>query len=947
IDWLALRVDSLIALGDLAAAADAVAAMKAVAERANDAGLEARARCCEVEVKVRRGDTTVRDTATAAVAAARRSGEPALEAAALACLASAKLRTRSDFDGAVEDATHAAERFEALGRELDRGRALRLRASAWAALGRAAESNRDAYAALEIAQRGGDLLGQADALNAINETDIAQRMKRLTEALALFRAAGQLSGEAIVANNLGNCYSQLGLNRRARRQYLHAMAISQRIGAASGTRVQAWNLALVEAELGRAAEAAARAADWQASFGPRLPAGAEPFAAYLKGHLALLDGRTAEGARDIERAVRQSAGTDVPGRLMFLTEAAHARLALGKARAALAASRRAVALHASIGGGPLVEMEISELWWRHHQALIANGRDAEAATALRQAYRFVVDRVASVSDEGLRRSFLDQWSVTRAIVSAWIAHARSAGLPRAEREAHLAGGADFRQPFERLVDTGLRLNEVRSAAELHEFLVDEATELSGAQRVLLVLDAPAGFSVAAAQLPRGEDEGALLAAITPWLEEARRTRAVALRHGPADAEPIDQRSCLVAPLIAQQALIGYLYADLDGAFGRFHDADRDLLALLASQAAVALANARFNDGLERTVAERTAQLEQRAGELALINSIQQGIASKLEFQAIIDLVGSKLGEVFGTGDLSIRWWDDRANTVQMLYGVEHGRRLPEEPPVAVKPGSPRDQLLRTGVGGYRGSHAEQVAVGIRAAPGTDWALSLLAAPVRGTQRVLGQITLENHEREHAFGEADLRVLTTIGATLGVALENARLFDETQRLLKETEQRNAELAVINSIQQGIAGSLDFQAISNLVGDKLCALLKLDDLGIRWLDPDGETLRYLYAREDGQRIEVAPHRAGPLARRTLETRQPMVLNVADRRALGSKPVPGTREGLSTAMVPIVAGERALGILDSDNYVRENAFGEAEVRLLQTVASAMGVALENARL
>ena len=55
--------------------------------------------------------------------------------------------------------------------------------------------------------------------------------------------------------------------------------------------------------------------------------------------------------------------------------------------------------------------------------------------------------------------------------------------------------------------------------------------------------------------------------------------------------------------------------------------------------------------------------------------------------------------------------------------------------------------------------------------------------------------------------------------MGVALENARLFDETQRLLKETEQRAAELAVINSIQQGMAAELDFQAIVDLVGDKL--------------------------------------------------------------------------------------------------------------------------------
>jgi GAF domain-containing protein len=93
-------------------------------------------------------------------------------------------------------------------------------------------------------------------------------------------------------------------------------------------------------------------------------------------------------------------------------------------------------------------------------------------------------------------------------------------------------------------------------------------------------------------VPRGESEAALLQAITPWLEEARATRAVKLRDGPEGAETIDQRSCLVAPLIAQSEPLGYLYCDIEGAFGRFHDSDRDLLAMLAAQAAVALANVR-------------------------------------------------------------------------------------------------------------------------------------------------------------------------------------------------------------------------------------------------------------------------------------------------------------------------------------------------------------------
>ena len=55
-------------------------------------------------------------------------------------------------------------------------------------------------------------------------------------------------------------------------------------------------------------------------------------------------------------------------------------------------------------------------------------------------------------------------------------------------------------------------------------------------------------------------------------------------------------------------------------------------------------------------------------------------------------------------------------------------------------------------------------------------------------RVLGGINLENYEREHAYEEAQLRLLTTIAGSLGAALQNAFLFNETERLLKETEQR---------------------------------------------------------------------------------------------------------------------------------------------------------------
>src|SRR5205814_9364292 len=115
--------------------------------------------------------------------------------------------------------------------------------------------------------------------------------------------------------------------------------------------------------------------------------------------------------------------------------------------------------------------------------------------------------------------------------------------------------------------------------------------------------------------------------------------------------------------------------------------------------------------------------------------------------------------------------------------------------------------------------AEYAAAGLKAIPATDQARSGVRFPILGSDRVLGSVVMEDYARENAFGEAEVRLITTVAASMGVALENARLFDETQRLLKETEQRAAELAVINRIQEGMAAELDFQAIVDLVGDKL--------------------------------------------------------------------------------------------------------------------------------
>ena len=136
------------------------------------------------------------------------------------------------------------------------------------------------------------------------------------------------------------------------------------------------------------------------------------------------------------------------------------------------------------------------------------------------------------------------------------------------------------------------------------------------------------------------------------------------------------------------------------------------------------------------------------------------------------------------------------------------------------------------------------------------AQSMLLAPLVSGDEVRGRISLQNLDRTNAFTETDVRLLTTLAGSLSVALENARL-------VHETRQRNAELALINSVQDAIAGELDLQAIYDAVGDKIQEIFDAqvgDDRDAR--RGDRAYCDYPYIIERGERLAGRADAAGRL-------------------------------------------------------------------------------------
>ena len=135
--------------------------------------------------------------------------------------------------------------------------------------------------------------------------------------------------------------------------------------------------------------------------------------------------------------------------------------------------------------------------------------------------------------------------------------------------------------------------------------------------------------------------------------------------------------------------------------------------------------------------------------------------------------------------------DETSGLLHFPYTIERGVRFPDEPIELI---GFRKHVMETREPLMIAEMTPELAerYGNPLVLSGEPAKSMLFVPLVVGGRATGVISLQNLDREHAFSESDQQLLETLAASLSVALENARL-------VHETRQRNAELALINSVQ----------------------------------------------------------------------------------------------------------------------------------------------------
>jgi serine phosphatase RsbU (regulator of sigma subunit) len=300
----------------------------------------------------------------------------------------------------------------------------------------------------------------------------------------------------------------------------------------------------------------------------------------------------------------------------------------------------------------------------------------------------------------------------------------------------------------------------------------------------------------------------------------------------------------------------------------------------------------------------------------------------------------------------ISTYDPQTETIEHRYAIERGEHIfaPGRYPIR----GFRTQIVQTRQPVLVNTNVAKLAArfGQHTIPGTITPKSWLGVPMIVGDQVTGILSLQNLDRENAFDESDVRLLQTLAASMSVALENAHLFDETQRLLNETEQRATELHIINSVQEGLAQKLDLDSIYALVGEKLEEYFQPADLAILVYDHETDQLSAPFQVENGEQITQPPYNVGGkgFIGFLIQNPQPLLIDEnMEEAAIRYQNVYSSGRGLpkSALYVPIMMGDALHGAIVLKDMESEYAFNATDIRLLKTLANTMSIAVENAKL
>jgi len=365
--------------------------------------------------------------------------------------------------------------------------------------------------------------------------------------------------------------------------------------------------------------------------------------------------------------------------------------------------------------------------------------------------------------------------------------------------------------------------------------------------------------------------------------------------------------------------------------------------------------------LEATVDERTREIRAQAEEIAaqkdsieLLSEIGKEITASLDLNTILFKLYERVNQIVDARIFGVGLYRPEKRLIEYSLAIENGKRYApytrstdDKSQFAVWCIDHRQPILLNDV-------EKEYSKYIPVYKHTGWVLadgskaqppaSMIYLPLIAQERVLGVLSIQSFTK-NAYTEQHVSLLENIAAYTTIALDNANAYLVINEREHEVSERAAELVTINRITQALATQLDKDPLIQLVGEQVREMFHAPIAYVSLLDRSTMMLKFPYTY--GEDAQPRPFGAG-LTSQIIRSGQPLLINEDmgnTRTRLGIEAI--GRDTASYLGVPIPSGGQTIGVISVQSTDQEGRFTDADQRLLSTIASAVGVAIHNAKL
>jgi len=421
-----------------------------------------------------------------------------------------------------------------------------------------------------------------------------------------------------------------------------------------------------------------------------------------------------------------------------------------------------------------------------------------------------------------------------------------------------------------------------------------------------------------------------------YLVEVYHTGQPFVSLNPRPEAGLDCHSLIACPLNTRNRTLGVLHLLNCGA-GAFDETLFFTAQAVANQIAVSLGSARIFAAERR----RTEMLTQ-------INRISQDLYATLDPVSLLRKVAQRVYQTFGHEVVYVfmlsedrAWLELHASaTSKPQLDLPRGARYPVTEGIV-------GRAVRAG--------ATQIVANLHADPDymprapTRRLQSALIVPLRRGEEVIGAISILSAGPD-AFSDLESDALETLATQVSIALENAHLYDQAQRRLLEQ-------TIVHQIGQDLTAILDYHELSVAMVQHMNRALSTSGCLVGLYESEQAAVRVTAEyhapghHDAGDSPTVGaylPLETYVAVAHAIATRQPVTVYRSQLDFLPeAQALLRQADSYSRLVVPMIVGERVLGVVDWTDDNPDRLFSPDDIQLARTLVAQATIAVENALL